>query len=147
MIHFVLPEDYDSSFTSSNLLRKVNYENKIGYDKISSDYERLYHKDKKWQCENEIRAVFDLEEHDSNQWEIIDNLVFYKIKVQSIFFGCETFKEDNYKQVLKVIYDYNQNHTKKINVGRFKIKESNKYAFALDQSFDFEEELKKVGIL
>lgn len=147
MIHFVLPDDYDSSFTSSNLLRKVNYENKIGYDKISSDYERLYHKDKKWQYENEIRAVFDLEEHDSNQWEIIHNLVFYKIKVQSIFFGCETFKEENYKQVLKVIYDYNQNHSRKIKVGKFKIKESSKYAFEQDNEFSFEDELRRYKII
>lgn len=147
MIHFVLPDDYDSSFTSSNLLRKVNYENKIGYDKITSNYERLYHKDKKWQYEKEIRAVFDREDHDSNQWEIMDDLVFYKIKVQSIFLGCETSKEDNYERLLKEIHEYNQNHSRKIKVGKFKIKESSKYAFEQDNEFSFEDELRRYKII
>jgi hypothetical protein len=73
--------------------------------------------------------------------------VFYKIKVQSIFLGCETSKEDNYKQVLKVIYDYNQNHSRKIKVGKFKIKESSKYAFEQDNEFSFEDELRRYKII
>ncbi|SEI97991.1 Protein of unknown function [Kandleria vitulina] len=143
MIHFVLPKDYDSTFESKHLLRKVNYENKMSYDKITTDFERLYHKDKKWQYEKEIRAVFDEKNYDDKQWNIIGGQVFYKIEVQGIYFGCEAYKESNYKDVLKMIHDYNQEHKKEIKVGRYKIKEGNKYSFALDRSFHFEEELKK----
>ena len=68
-------------------------------------------------------------------------------KILDAIFGCETFKEDNYKQVLKVIYDYNQNHSRKIKVGKFKIKESSKYAFEQDNEFSFEDELRRYKII
>ena len=68
----------------------------------------------------------------------------HSIRKEEIISFCES-KLDWIK--LKQIEILKNNHSRKIKVGKFKIKESSKYAFEQDNEFSFEDELRRYKII
>lgn len=147
MIRYELPSYYESGADSNGLLRDVKYESRKEYETISSEFEKLYHKDKKWSSEKEIRAVYNPDDYDEDRWCVDeDNEVYLKLKVKAVSFGCMC-SVDIYKEALSELKIYNDNQSvkkDKIIVERYKIREGNTYAFIRDNGFDYIREIENL---
>lgn len=142
-IKIAIPEDYGKSDCP---LKRVQYtgkyvpRNNLDMREIVGS---LYTKDKKWDYELEVRAVYsDLNKTD-NCWKKYRNNVFYKASILQIDFGCFSHFDPHYLDALIAIRDYNANHKKKINVRKYKMSDQ-RYEFVIDNDFDYVNEINNL---
>lgn len=142
-IKIVPPNDYG---TEDCELKRVQYSSKIiRYPNIKGKefIEQLYIKDKKWEYELEVRAVFDPDNYDEDRWKIRRDKTYYQVKISQVDFGCFADRDPFYLDALIVLRDYNTNHKKKIKVRKYKMSDK-KYEFIIDKEFDYIKEIAKL---
>lgn len=105
--------------------------------------ETLYIKDKKWDYELEVRAVYCNKNRKLDCWKHYRGNIFYKVNITQIDFGCFSHFDDQYLDALIAIRDYNSNHKKKIKVRKYKMSDK-RYEFVIDKSFDYIKEIAKI---
>lgn len=105
--------------------------------------ESLYIKDKKWDYELEVRAVFCKINNNLSCWKKYRNNVFFKANITQIDFGCFSHFDSHYLDALIAIRDYNTNHKRQIKVRKYKMSDK-KYEFNIDHSFDYIKEIAKI---
>lgn len=103
----------------------------------------LYIKDKKWDYELEVRAVYSEENSDLPCWKRYRNNVFFRANITQIDFGCFSHFDACYLDALIAIRDYNANHKKQIKVRKYKMS-NKKYEFKIDKSFDYIKEIARI---
>ena len=142
-IKISLPADYG---TANCPLRRVEYRGRLFSRSGLSEkefVESLYIKDKKWDYELEVRAVYyDGCELNTN-WKKYRGNVFFKANITQIDFGCMSHLDLHYLDALTAIRDYNMNHKQQIKVRKYKMSD-NKYEFIIDDSYDYIEEIARI---
>ena len=142
-IKIALPNNYG---LDDCLLKRVQYTGKYisrhNYD-TNEIVNSLYTKDKKWDYELEVRAVYSSQSSKDGCWKKYRNNVFYKVDITQIDFGCFSHFDVHYLDALIAIRDYNTNHKKKIKVRKYKMSDK-KYEFVIDNSFDYIAEIAKL---
>lgn len=142
-IKISVPKDYG---TNTCPLRRVNYSGNFLSTKklrISNVFESLYTKDKKWDYELEVRAVYCESNKDLSCWKKYRNNIFLRVNVTQIDFGCFSHFDPHYLDALICIRDYNTNHRKKIKVRKYKMSNT-KYEFKIDKDFDYIKEISRI---
>lgn len=142
-IKIELPADYGKD---TCLLKRVKYSSTLCSKLGFSDKEyatSLYTKDKKWDYELEVRAVYYDDIKLLPCWKKYRGNIFYKVTITQIDFGCLSDLDPNYLDALVAIRDYNTNHKKKIKVRKYKMSDK-KYEFVIDKSFNYENEIKRI---
>ncbi len=142
-IKIALPKNYG---IADCLLKRVQYTGKYisrhNFD-VNEIVESLYIKDKKWDYELEVRAVYSSLSSDDNCWKKYRNNVFFRVDITQIDFGCLSHFDTHYLDALIAIRDYNTNHKKKIKVRKYKMSDK-KYEFIIDRNFDYIAEIAKL---
>lgn len=148
-IKIIVPENYNSS---ESPLKRVEYCGRYSSRKgYSSDELRdsLYVKDKKWNKELEVRAVYanyDSAETPYNSdkyWTHYRRNTYLKVSIIQIDFGCFAHFDSHYLDALIAIRDYNTNHKKKIKVRKYKMSDK-RFEFVLDDDFDYIKEIANI---
>lgn len=142
-IKIAIPEDYD---TCDCPMRRVKYTGKYNSRdnlEVIDIVNSLYLKDKKWDYELEVRAVYSELNKKYACWKKHRSNVFYKVSILQIDFGCFSHFDSHYLDALIAIRDYNSNHKKKIKVRKYKMSDK-KYEFVIDHDFDYEKEIAKI---
>lgn len=142
-IKIVPPKNYGQN---DCLLKRVQYTSKyISRSSIDANeiVGSLYTKDKKWNYELEVRAVYSKQLSKSDCWKKYRHNIFYKVTISQIDFGCFSHFDPHYLDALIAIRDYNTNHTKKIKVRKYKMSDK-KYKFIIDHDFDYIAEIAKL---
>lgn len=142
-IKISLPVNYG---TADCPLKRVDYRGKVVLRSSLTEKdlaESLYIKDRKWDYELEVRAVY----YDGNKsnpcWKKYRGNIFYKANIIQIDFGCFSHYDPHYLDALIAIRDYNMNHKKKIIVRKYKMSDK-KYEFIIDKSFKYIEEIARI---
>lgn len=142
-IKISLPQSYGTDICP---LKRVEYRGKFFSRSELSEKDRidsLYIKDKKWNYELEVRAVYHNGCELFPYWKKYRGNVFLKANIIQIDFGCFSQYDSHYLDALIAIRDYNMNHNKQIKVRKYKM--SNKqYRFIIDDSFNYIEEIAKI---
>ena len=142
-IKIALPDDYGSSICP---LRRVKYSGTLvnRSDLNPCDLANsLYIKDKKWDYELEVRAVYTEENSGLPCWKKYRNNVFFRANITQIDFGCFSHFDSCYLDALIAIRDYNANHKKQIKVRKYKMSDE-RYEFKIDKSFDYIKEIARI---
>lgn len=141
-IKIAIPDNYR---TDSCLIKRVIYSGKY-FSRASLDkkklFESFYIKDKKWDYELEVRAVYCDLNKSLDCWKHYRNNVYYKVNITQIDFGCYAQFDSHYLDALIAIRDYNSNN-KKIKVRKYKMSDK-KYEFVIDKDFDYIKEIAKI---
>lgn len=127
-------------------LRRVNYSSNYSLIRElqkTNLFESLYAKDKKWEYELEVRAVYSDINKNLTCWKLYRGNVFYKAEISQIDFGCFSHFDVHYLDALISIRDFNANHKKKIKVRKYKMA-NDKYQFCLDKKFNYEKEISQI---
>lgn len=131
--------------TNNCELRKVVYSSKVS-NRVALDEEKLleslYIKDKKWDYELEVRAVYD-KNKPNNKWKTKRGNVFYPCSIQQVDFGCFSEYDPHYLDALIALRDYNSNHRKKVKVRKYKMLEE-KFQFVIDPEFNYISEIARI---
>ena len=142
-IKISVPEDYGKLdcplkrvIYSGNLVNRKNLSN-------SELADSLYIKDKKWDYELEVRAVYSQSNSHLSCWKKSRNNVFYKATITQIDFGCFSHFDPHYLDALVAIRDYNAHHKRKIKVRKYRMSEK-KYEFIIDKNFDYIHEIARI---
>ena len=144
-IKISLPDDYGSN---ECVLRRVNYTSKLIDRQLLKDdelAESLYIKDKKWDYELEVRAVYYKGNSHLPCWKKYRNNVFLKATITQIDFGCFSHYDPHYLDALIAIRDYNANHKDQIEVRKYKMSDQ-KYEFVIDKEFKYMDEIARIII-
>lgn len=104
---------------------------------------RLYTKDKKWDYELEVRAVYYNDSKNSTYWKKYRNNIFFKVNITQIDFGCFSHYDPQYLDALIAIRDYNTNHKKEIKVRKYMMSDK-KYEFVINNNFDYIKEIAEI---
>ena len=142
-IKIALPDNYG---IDDCLLKRVQYTSKYNPRRNLDTKEivdSLYTKDKKWDYELEVRAVYSSLSSRDDCWKKYRNNIFYKVDITQIDFGCFSHFDDHYLDALIAIRDYNVNHKKKIKIRKYKMSHE-KYAFVIDHSFNYLTEIDEL---
>lgn len=142
-IKIELPNNYG---LNDCLLKRVQYTSKyISKDSLDADeiVNSLYTKDKKWDYELEVRAVYSNASSKADCWKKYRGNIFYKVTISQIDFGCFSHFDAHYLDALIAIRDYNTNHQRKIKVRKYKMSHK-KYEFVIDKDFNYIDEIAKL---
>lgn len=142
-IKISIPENYN---TKDCPLRRVVYSSKItnrNHLSVDALAESLYIKDRKWDYELEVRAVYYVNNKNYPCWKKSRNNVFFKANITQIDLGCFSHFDSHYLDALIAIRDYNTNHKKKIKVRKYKMSTS-RYEFVIDKEFDYIKEISRI---
>ncbi len=141
-LKIAVPKDYQKK---SCPLKRVQYSSKLitrsdlaGQELIDA----LFVKDKKWERELEVRAVYD-GTCNTEYWKKYRNQIFLKVDIVQVDLGCFSRFDAHYLDALIAIRDYNVHHKKKIKVRKYRMSEQ-RYEFVLDQSFDYIKEIADI---
>lgn len=142
-IKIALPDDYGKPGCP---LRRVQYSgklvNRIGLNPCDMA-KSLYIKDKKWDYELEVRAIYSEENSNLPCWKKYRNNLFLRANITQIDLGCFSHFDARYLDALIAIRDYNANHKKQIKVRKYKMS-NDKYEFVIDISFDYIRETARI---
>ena len=137
-----LPDNYGEPTCD---LRKVVYSSKL-VDKHAMNeaeiIESLFVKDKKWDYELEVRAVYNPSNPNIN-WKTKRGNTFYQAQILQVDFGCFSEYDPHYLDALIALRDYNSNHKKKIKVRKYKMSDR-RFEFILDDKFNYEAEIARI---
>lgn len=142
-IKISLPSDYG---TEACPLKRVEYRGKF-FSRVGlseKDYiDSLYIKDKKWDYELEVRAVYHGGSELLPYWKKYRGNLFFKANIIQIDFGCFSHFDPHYLDALIAIRDYNMNHKKQIKVRKYKMSDK-KYEFIIDNNYKYTEEIARI---
>ena len=142
-IKISVPEDYNKL---DSVLRRVRYISKIIDKSITSSNDlinALYAKDKKWDYELEVRAVYCTSNSNLPCWKKYRNNIFYKANVIQVDFGCYAHLDEHYLDALIALRDYNSTHKKQIKVRKYKMSDK-KFEFILDKTYNYIDEINRI---
>lgn len=142
-IKIALPNNYG---TEESLLKRVSYCGKFEERKRIAQHNEidgLLLKDKKWEKELEVRAIYKYSERNTKDWKKYRSNIFLKVNITQIDFGCFSHYDPHYLDALISIRDYNANHKEKIRVRKYKMS-SYKFEFVIDKDFDYIKEIADI---
>ena len=132
-IKIAVPKGYGSNDCP---LRRVQYTSKYtSRDNLDTNgiVNSLYTKDKKWDYELEVRAVYSNINKDNPCWKQYKGDVFFIASILQVDFGCFSHFDSHYLEALMAIRDYNSNQKKKIKVRKYTMSLS-KYEFIIENT-------------
>ena len=134
-----VPNNFDEL---NGLLHFVKYTNYAECNRQTDRIERLFCKDKKWNYEKEVRAIYDSNNYDSNDWKRKSGKVFLKVSIKRVAFGSsvDLTSSDFITSLLWIKrFNDNQKHSKdRIEVIKY-IACDDGFRFKKDLSFNYEE--------
>lgn len=142
-IKISVPDEYGNE---NFPLKRVRY---IGqytvYNKSSPNdvIKKLYTKDKKWNYELEVRAVYCDDNKNLDCWKKYRNNIFLKVNITQIDFGCFSHFDPQYLDALIAIRDYNANHRRQIKVRKYMMSDK-KFEFIINEKFDYIKEIARI---
>ena len=125
------------------LLKPVAYSNIYVAHRFLSDEEiidSLYKKGREWKKENEVRAVYHAKKHDATAWNHVDEEVYLKARVETVYLGILSHKDSKYQDAIHFIKEYNQENSESINVKKYILSDRG-YKLVLDTQFDYNREV------
>ncbi len=141
-IKISVPKDYGETTCP---LKRVVYSSKLNnrLSNCNDLFSTLLIKDKKWNKELEVRAIYKADFFNDSHWKTYRKNVFLKVNITQVDFGCFAHFDDHYLDALIALRDYNANHKKKIKVRKY-IMSDNKFEFIIDKGFNYINEIANI---